>query len=584
MLEKTTEKKKVAIYCRVSTDEQVQNWNWLEIQKEALLNYVKAHEYQYTLNSKNIYIDEWKSWASKDEKDRPALHKMFEDAQLKEFDILLVWKIDRFFRKTLYLLEWVELLDELWVWFLSITQPFDTTHAFWKMFMQMMWAVAELERDLIRERTHSGIIASMKKGKWCRWLHPFWYDKDENNFLVINKEEAEIVKKIFRLLVEEKFTLNAIQNKLNDLWYETPTSKWKTWEKKLWKIKHKNYWHNRSIQRIINNETYIWRLIQNRFKKWKIEKPEEEWIISECPQIIDRNTFEQAQSQLQRNTKYSRRNKKEWVVYMLSTLLYDKETGYKYSWYLSSKWTKNYRIDINNKSKKKVAYRWISWKKIESVVWRKIKNVLEEPKLILNELQVMYEKNNDRDIKWEIEDLKMEILVIKNNSKNLLKLTNGLDNDSIEDIKEALDDNSQRVKKIKLEIVKLESQELTEEQKQKQLEDLTALSLKMMNKLDDLSYEEKTEICRNLIDKIEIEDEKLEITLLVPINWNDTNKSKAAITSGFFNNKNSFIKDNLKTPLTTYGSKKELDVINGRRCGTRTRNPTVPNRVRYQLR
>jgi len=173
--------KRVALYIRVSTEDQVQNWNGLEIQKDALLKYV-GYNPQYILNTKNIYSDEWKSWAYKE--DRPALQRLYEDAAKQEFDVVLVWKIDRFFRKTLYLLEWIEALDKLWIGFISITQQFDTTHAFWKMMLWVMWVIAELERDLIRERTQNWIIASMRKWKWWRWKPPYWFNKDENWFLI----------------------------------------------------------------------------------------------------------------------------------------------------------------------------------------------------------------------------------------------------------------------------------------------------------------------------------------------------------------------------------------------------------------
>ena len=80
---------------------------------------------------------------------------MFQVAQEGSFDILLVWKVDRFFRKTLYLLEGIEILDACNVKFTSITQPFDTTQPFGKAMLQMVGVIAELERDLIQERTSS---------------------------------------------------------------------------------------------------------------------------------------------------------------------------------------------------------------------------------------------------------------------------------------------------------------------------------------------------------------------------------------------------------------------------------------------
>ena len=591
MFNNSSSKKRVAIYCRVSTDEQVQNGNWLEIQKEALLNYIKANEHQFTINKKNIYIDEWKSWASKDEKDRPALFRMFSDAQNKEFDVVLVWKIDRFFRKTLFLLEWVDALDSLWIGFISITQNFDTTQAFWKMMLQMMWVIAELERELIKERTHSWILSVMKKWKWGRWLHPYWYTKDENGYLIIKEDEAKIVKMIFDLLVNEKYTLNKILNKLNWLNIETSTYKWKLWDKRFEQLKHKNHWHRMTIQRIVTNKIYTGELIQNRYKKTrkdkvKIERPKEEWLISECPSIIDNETFRKAQIQLKNNSTYSKRNKKEWVEYMLSTLLYDKKSWYKYSWYLSSKWTKNYRIDINNKSKEHIKQNSISWNKLEPIIWNKVYNILKNPKLLLKELQKLYEKSNWRDIKSEIKVLEDNILKLKNHNKNLLKLTNWLTSESIIDIKEILEDNNEKIYNIENEIKELSKLELTDKEKNKQLNDLIKLSVSISNILDNLSYNDKTKICRELIDKIIIDWNEIEITILVPVSWLNKQKidNSENTMKDFFNNKSSFLKDNQKTPLTIFNSEKELCNINGRKRKTRTYNPAFPKRVRYQLR
>lgn len=78
------------------------------------------------------------------------------DAQKGEFDILLVWKIDRLFRSTLHLLEYVNTLFNYHVEFKSITQEFETNTAYGKMILGVLGVIAELERDMIRERTILG--------------------------------------------------------------------------------------------------------------------------------------------------------------------------------------------------------------------------------------------------------------------------------------------------------------------------------------------------------------------------------------------------------------------------------------------
>jgi len=70
--------------------------------------------------------------------ERPALTRLFQDAQDGLFDVVIVWKVDRFFRKVLYLLEGIEFLDNHGIGFIAATQPFDTTQPFGKAMLQMV--------------------------------------------------------------------------------------------------------------------------------------------------------------------------------------------------------------------------------------------------------------------------------------------------------------------------------------------------------------------------------------------------------------------------------------------------------------
>ena len=551
MFNNSIEKKRVAIYCRVSTDEQVQNWNWLDIQKQALLNYIKANSFQYELSDNNIYIEEWKSWANKEEKDRPELYKMFKWAENWEFDIVLVWKIDRFFRKTLYLLEWIEALESLWVWFISTTQPFDTTQPFWKMMLQMMWVIAELERELIKERTHSWILASMNKWKWWRWQCPYWFRKNKDWYLEVDLEENKIIKFINKLLINEESSVDSIAKKLNNIWINTQWTNGELWDWRKENIKHRNFWHRWVIHKILTNEIYTWKLIQNRFTtdkktKKRKEKPKKEWIISECPRIVSNLIFKKAQLQLQKNTKFSKRNKKENTVYMLWGLMVEKETWYAYSGYKSSKWTKNYRVLIwKTKSKEKVNQYWISWNKIESVVWEKVKNVLLRPELLEIELAKLSKLNDEWIIDNEILLIKSNIKTLELKNKNIINFSEWLSIQDVEMVKETINENRIKINTYKSQIEELESKKLSDTEKKQQLKDLKKLSTKLRWLIinDEISYEAKTIICRNLIDKIIIDNEDVEITMIVP----DTRKRKKwefkqEVIENMFNNKSDFIK------------------------------------------
>lgn len=95
--------------------------------------------------------------------DRPELQRMLD--QLREGDIVLVWKLDRLSRSLLDLLRVIAKFDELGVGFRSLTESVDTTSPAGRMLLQMIGSFAEFERQMIRERTREGLKAAKKKGR-----------------------------------------------------------------------------------------------------------------------------------------------------------------------------------------------------------------------------------------------------------------------------------------------------------------------------------------------------------------------------------------------------------------------------------
>ena len=141
---------RVAIYLRVSTDEQAKEGYGLVYQEEKLRAFVQSQNYQ--LSEESIYKDEGFS-GSLPIAERPSLKKLFEDADKKKFDVVLVYRLDRFFRKTRLLLEAMERLSSHKVGFRSITESFDTTNITGRFMTTLLGAIAEMERDTIK-RTH----------------------------------------------------------------------------------------------------------------------------------------------------------------------------------------------------------------------------------------------------------------------------------------------------------------------------------------------------------------------------------------------------------------------------------------------
>jgi DNA invertase Pin-like site-specific DNA recombinase len=95
--------------------------------------------------------------------DRPELHRALD--QLREGDILVVWKLDRLSRSLKDLLHILEKIAEADAGFRSITEHVDTTTAAGRMMLQMLGAFAEFERSMVRERTRMGLQAARERGR-----------------------------------------------------------------------------------------------------------------------------------------------------------------------------------------------------------------------------------------------------------------------------------------------------------------------------------------------------------------------------------------------------------------------------------
>lgn len=95
--------------------------------------------------------------------DRPELHRMLD--QIREKDVVIVWKLDRLSRSLKDLLHIMEKIEAAGAGFRSITEAIDTTTPAGRMMMQMVGSFAEFERAMIRERTRAGLETARAQGR-----------------------------------------------------------------------------------------------------------------------------------------------------------------------------------------------------------------------------------------------------------------------------------------------------------------------------------------------------------------------------------------------------------------------------------
>lgn len=182
---------RVAPYIRVSTEDQAREGFSIPAQKERLLAFSQSQGWEVV----DVYVDDGYSGAKTA---RPALARLRADAKQKLFDMVLVWKIDRFSRKVSHLSNLVEELDTAGVGIRSVTEPFDTSHAAGRAFLQMLSVFAELERETIRERAKMGIRQRVQQG----YIHGrpimYGYRRTSPGVYEIVDEEADVVRHIYR--------------------------------------------------------------------------------------------------------------------------------------------------------------------------------------------------------------------------------------------------------------------------------------------------------------------------------------------------------------------------------------------------
>jgi DNA invertase Pin-like site-specific DNA recombinase len=147
--------KRAAIYARVSTKNNGQN---PETQLVALREYVQNRGWVIV----GEYVDHGVS-GSKDR--RPELDRLMKDARARKLDAVIVARFDRFARSTRHLIVALEEFSSLGVDFISLGESIDTSTAMGKMIFTVLGAVAELERNIIRERVTMGLYRARKQGK-----------------------------------------------------------------------------------------------------------------------------------------------------------------------------------------------------------------------------------------------------------------------------------------------------------------------------------------------------------------------------------------------------------------------------------
>ncbi|MBP3920511.1 MAG: recombinase family protein [Bacilli bacterium] len=322
----------MGLYIRLSRedDDKALESESITNQKSLLLQYVKENN----LRVYDIYVDDGYSGTTFD---RPDFNRLLIDIELGKINMVITKDMSRLGRDYIGTGNLIEkYFPEHNVRYIAVTDNIDTfldssnnDIAPFKAIMNDMYA-----KD-ISKKIKSSLKAKMKEGKWVGGRTPFGYnqDKDNKNHLVINEEQANVVKRIFNMCLEGlSFFKIAIQ--LTNEGIKTP-AQYYNFE---WKSNYNlNYgeWHSKTIRDILTNQMYIGDMVQNRRSKvnYKVKKviknnPENYIIVESTHEpIIDKEIFYEVQKRIPKNK--GRNEKKE--NHLLDGLLYCGDCGHRIS-------------------------------------------------------------------------------------------------------------------------------------------------------------------------------------------------------------------------------------------------------------
>ncbi|MDF2902405.1 MAG: hypothetical protein K0S25_43 [Bacillus sp. (in: firmicutes)] len=254
---------KVAIYIRVSTEEQAKEGYSISAQKQRLKAFCIAQDWQVV----DLYVDEG---ISAKDMNRPELQRMITDIKEGKIDCVLVYRLDRLTRSVLDLYKMLQTFDKHDCKFKSVTEVFETTTAMGRMFITMVAAMAQWERENLGERVKMGMAEKVRQGKYANNIRPMGYDLDHSKgTLTIKEDEAKTIRLIVDLYLKGLGASRICQylNERNIL------------------TKSGNLWTDNPLMKILKNPIYTGTI------RWGDELTE-----NAVPPIIDQASFEMVQT------------------------------------------------------------------------------------------------------------------------------------------------------------------------------------------------------------------------------------------------------------------------------------------------
>jgi site-specific DNA recombinase len=435
-----------AVYTRKSTDEGLNSdFNSLDAQRDAAEAYIRSQRSDAWILVPTQYSDGGYTGANIE---RPGVRKLLADIEAGEIDCVVVYKVDRLSRSLIDFAKMMGLFEKHGVCFVSVTQQFNTNTPLGRLTLNILLSFAQFEREIISDRTRDKQVAARRRGKWTGGHILLGYDLEPGGGkLVVNPEEAERVREMFRLYTEGTSVQEIVQrfDKLG-------------WRNIQWTTQEGSPYGGSPLRRC-----HIYKLLGNVSYTGQV-KAGEDIVPGEHEAIIDQRTFDLAQDRLKENTCKAGNSHRVKHDSLLRGMLYCSCCGSgMYSTY-SANGQKRYRYYVCYRAQQKLegycTSRSVSAPVVEAAVVESIRRVGVHPEVLAEAARAARERLADA-----LAELREELNTVNGRVKNLksqLARLRRADPTRLAEIREQAAVGESRAEELRKEIVRREKHRIDE--------------------------------------------------------------------------------------------------------------------------
>ncbi len=414
------ENKRVAVYCRVSTDEQAEHGFSLSDQErkgraQAVVKGLEVVRYHDANNG--AYVDDGVSGTTPAD-ERPALRQLLQDCRDKKIDAVCFTKLDRLARNAKLLLTLWDEIEEYGCTIFVTDESIDTSTAVGRLTRTLLASLAEFERDTILARTMAGKAEKMRRGEaWCSTA-PYGYryvPRDRATHTPgryeIDDETAPTVQRIFEMMAGGMSTIKVAETLTRE---GVPTQKRD-------KTGH-SVWQFGTIRQMVDNPTYVGKAPRGRHrvgprkdkddkvipgKKSRIRVAIEDVTLLDVPAIVTPELAATAQEQMRRNRQQSRRNAKN--DYLLGGgIIKCGICNHTMSGTIHGRAQLVYYRCSHTAANGSRVMHDVKGRDIEPAVWGALCDLLHNPDTILNSLEALADEGSDHAQKMDADVARLE--------------------------------------------------------------------------------------------------------------------------------------------------------------------------------